>query len=440
MSKSGATVLKEMLAEHIRRHRKHLWDWHLEHARRAPPPFYCSVDLRDAGFKIAPVDSNLYPAGFNNICPEDLRSAPPIVRAQLEAVSTRLGRPAPERVLILPEAHTTNAHYFENLYYLRKILEDAGYDVRFGWFGDMPEVEKKPDGTLVFRSVTDKEVPMRPLEIRGGVAQAGDFVPDVILLNNDFSSGYPEALDAVAQPILPSHVLGWHSRKKSGHFRHYNRLAAEFAAIIDVDPWLLQIDTEEVDRVNFNEGAGLERVEVAATRMLERARAEYDRRGIKRAPFVFVKNNAGTYGMGILVVRSPEELARLNRRVKNKMSVGKNRLPIQSVAVQEGVPTATLVDRLPAEPVIYLAGCELIGGFLRANSERGERGDEENLNAQGMAFRKLCMSDLRLPDDEPGAEPALELVYGSIARLSALATGIELEEAREATDAKPVEP
>lgn len=437
MAKSAATTLKEMLAERIRRHRKQLVDWHLEHARRAPPPFYCSVDLRDAGFKIAPVDSNLYPAGFNNICPEDLRSAPPIVRAQLDAFATRLGRPVPERVLILPEAHTTNAHYFENLYYLGKLLGDAGYDVRFGWFGAVPVVGKDPDGTFVFRSATGKEVRMRLLEIRGGVAQAGDFVPDIILLNNDFSSGYPRALDAVAQPILPSHVLGWHSRKKSGHFRHYNRLAGEFAAIIGVDPWLLQIDTEEVDRVNFNEGEGLERVEQAAAQMLERARTEYERRGIKRAPFVFVKNNAGTYGMGILVVRSPEELAKLNRRAKNKMSVGKNRLPIESVAVQEGVPTATLVDRLPAEPVIYLAGCELIGGFLRANSERGERGDEENLNAQGMAFRKLCMSDLKAPDDELGTEPALELVYGSVARISALATGKELEDAWETADAAP---
>jgi hypothetical protein len=26
------------------------------------PPFYCSVDLRNAGFKLAPVDTNLFPA------------------------------------------------------------------------------------------------------------------------------------------------------------------------------------------------------------------------------------------------------------------------------------------------------------------------------------------------------------------------------------------
>ena len=114
------------------------------------------------------------------------------------------------------------------------------------------------------------------------------------------------------------------------------------------------------------------------------------------------------------------------------MSVGKNHSAIESVVVQEGVPTTTVVGRLAAEPVIYLFGCQLIGGFLRTNTEKS---DEENLNSQGMVFKKLCMSDLRTPetdslldpyDDELKDEPILELAYGSIARISALATGLEL--------------
>ena len=32
-------------------------------------PFYASVDLRNAGFKLAPVDTNLFPGGFNNLNP-----------------------------------------------------------------------------------------------------------------------------------------------------------------------------------------------------------------------------------------------------------------------------------------------------------------------------------------------------------------------------------
>jgi glutamate--cysteine ligase len=87
------------------------------------------------------------------------------------------------------------------------------------------------------------------------------------------------------------------------------------------------------------------------------------------------------------------------------------------------------VDRLAAEPVIYLVGGELIGGFLRTNQEKG---DEENLNSAGMAFRKLCMTDLKMLDEDPDEvskaahDSVLELVYGSIAQISALAAGREL--------------
>lgn len=415
------------LYERIQNKRQELLEWHKACAAKAPPPFYCSIDLRDSGHKIVPVDSNLYPAGFNNICPEDLRVAPHVFQEQIAALLKQRGRTIARRVLILPESHTQNTYYIENLYYLKQIIENAGFEVQIGWYGPLPEGAPNP---LVLTSFTGKELLAHPIEIRGGVVSAGQFVPDMILLNNDFSSGYPEPLDAVTQPILPSHSLGWHSRKKSEHFRYYNELAGQFAQIIKVDPWFIQIDTEEVGPVNFSEDVGTEKVAEVVDRVLQRTKQAYVDHQVDRKPFVFVKNNAGTYGMGILVAHSSDELKNMNRRTKNKMSMGKNRMPIESVVVQEGIPTATLIDRLAAEPVIYLFGDELIGGFLRTNTEKG---DEENLNSQGMVFKKLCMSDLRNADDEPESgpvdaehPPVLELVYGSIARLSALATGMEL--------------
>ena len=39
------------------------------------PPFYGSVDLRNAGFKLAPVDMNLFPGGLNNLSEEMLPCA-----------------------------------------------------------------------------------------------------------------------------------------------------------------------------------------------------------------------------------------------------------------------------------------------------------------------------------------------------------------------------
>ncbi|NDD91557.1 glutamate--cysteine ligase, partial [bacterium] len=431
-STSKAFQWKKDLAQKIQKNRRALWDWQSAIATQSPPPFYCSVDLRDSGYKIVPVDSNLYPAGFNNICPDDLRSAPAVVRSQIAAMASRMNRDLPTKILVLPESHTSNTYYLENLYYLMLVIREAGFDVELGWYGPVPEGFGSP---LKLRSATDKELVAWPIEIGpDGALKAGAFTPDWILLNNDFSGGYPEPLDAVKQPIIPSHVLGWHSRKKSEHFTHYNTLAGEFASIVGIDPWSIQIETHEVAPVDFNEDLGTEQVAQVVEGVLSRMESQFSARGISRKPIVFVKNNAGTYGMGVMVVHSADEIRKMNRRTKNKMSVGKNRMAIQSVVVQEGVPTATLVQRLAAEPVIYLVGSELIGGFLRTNTERGT---EDNLNSQGMVFKKLCMSDLKRPsqidetfgedlDPSEHNEPVLELVYGSIARLSALATGKEL--------------
>ena len=43
--------------------------WFRQQWQLTPAPFYASVDLRNAGFKLAPVDTNLFPAGFNNLNP-----------------------------------------------------------------------------------------------------------------------------------------------------------------------------------------------------------------------------------------------------------------------------------------------------------------------------------------------------------------------------------
>ncbi len=415
-------AFKRGIAGKIRAKETEIRAWYSLRAKDAMPPMYCSVDLRDSGHKIVPVDSNLYPAGFNNVCAEDHRTAPPIFRDALLARAAEAGIPDPRRILILPEFHTTNTYYLENLYFLRTLVEKAGFEVQIGWLSE-PEVE---DG-MVLRTASDKTVAVSPVRVVDGAARlANGFVPDVILLNNDFSGGYPPVLDTIRQPILPSHRLGWHTRKKSEHFRHYNKLAKEFAEIAGFDPWIIQIETEEVAGVDFNEDVGIDRVADAVDRVLGKTKAAYDAKGIKTEPFAFVKNNAGTYGIGIMVAHSAEEIRMMNRRTKNKMSVGKNKRHIDSLVVQEGVPTATLVDRLASEPVIYLFGCELIGGFLRTNTERGI---EENLNSQGMVFRKLCMSDLREDaDDGVGEDLSLEQVYGAVARISALATGLELKE------------
>ena len=46
--------------------------WFRSQWKKNTVPFYCSVDLRNSGFKLAPVDTNLFPGGFNNLNPHFL--------------------------------------------------------------------------------------------------------------------------------------------------------------------------------------------------------------------------------------------------------------------------------------------------------------------------------------------------------------------------------
>ena len=65
-------------------------EWFNQKSITTPPSFYCSVDIRDSGFKFAPVDCNLYPAGFNNICATDLNAAPNLLKSQVETIQKEL--------------------------------------------------------------------------------------------------------------------------------------------------------------------------------------------------------------------------------------------------------------------------------------------------------------------------------------------------------------
>src|SRR5690242_19122365 len=66
-------------------------------------PFYASVDLRNSGFKVAPVDTNLYPGGFNNVNREFDGLC---VQAALTAVGKSCANAS--RILLIPENHTRN--------------------------------------------------------------------------------------------------------------------------------------------------------------------------------------------------------------------------------------------------------------------------------------------------------------------------------------------
>lgn len=384
------------------------------------PPFYCSVDLRNAGFKLAPVDTNLFPGGFNNLAADML---PLAVQAAMSAIEKYC--PEAKNLLLIPENHTRNQYYLDSIRRLMEILRQTGLDIRLGFLSEQvanPLPVTFSDGTKVV---------VEPVKRINNGRRVGldDFNPCTILLNNDLSAGTPEVLKNVyEQSLLPPLHAGWTVRRKSNHFAAYDDVVRRFSRMLGIDPWLVNPYFSRCTDVNFEEKEGGEALAVQVNAVLTKVRRKYREYGIKEKPFVIIKADAGTYGMGIMTVSDAKEVLNLNRRQRNKMSVIKDGQVVREVLVQEGVHSLERVNDAVAEPVVYMIDRYVVGGFYRVNASRDIN---ENLNAPGAQFVPLPFSQQHtLPDvkAEPGkSEPNRYYMYGVIARLALLAAAVELE-------------
>jgi glutamate--cysteine ligase len=256
------------------------------------PPFYSSVDVRNAGFKLAPVDTNLYPGGWNNLTEEMLPLAVQAAMAAIEKIC-----PDAKNLLVIPENHTRNPYYLMNVAQLARIFNMAGLNVRLGSIN--PEIKEPtrvelPNGESVLLEPT--------MRIKGdsglGKGRLGlkDFDPCTILLNNDLSAGVPGILEELhEQFLLPPLHAGWHVRRKSKHFEAYEELTKRFGKLLGIDPWLINPMFAQCGEVNFQEGLGMECLTTHVDALLTKIKRKYKEYGINEKPFVVVKADNGTY-------------------------------------------------------------------------------------------------------------------------------------------------
>ena len=381
------------------------------------PPFYTSVDVRNAGFKLAPVDTNLYPGGWNHLTPEMIPLAVQAAMAAIEKIC-----PEAKNLLLVPE-NSTDVFYLSNLRQLQRIFYQAGLNVRLGSLSNdikAPTTIDLPGG---------ESVTLEPLIRSKRRLGLKHFDPCTILLNNDLSAGVPGILeDLHEQYLLPPLHAGWGTRRKSNHFKAYEEVSKRFGKLLGMDHWLINPMFNQCGQVNFAEEHGLECLRTNADALLGKIRRKYKEYGINEKPFVVVKADNGTYGMGIMTVRDAKEVVDLNRRTRNKMSVVKDGQAVNRVLIQEGVATYEQINDAVAEPVVYMMDRYVVGGFYRVHAERGV---DENLNAPGSHFVPLGFPEptqLPRPGVKPGASaPNRFYMYGVVARLAMLAASYELE-------------
>lgn len=381
------------------------------------PPFYSSVDLRNAGFKVAPIDTNLFPGGWNNLTPEMLPLAVQAAMAAIEKIC-----PEARNLLLIPENHTRNPYYLMNVAQLQLIFQSAGLNVRIGSIN--PDITQNTEVRLPNGESLLLE-PVNRSQYRLGLK---GFDPCTILLNNDLSAGPPGILeDLHEQFLLPPIHAGWSVRRKTIHFKAYEEVAKRFGKMLGIDPWLINPLFESAQQVDFAQGQGIEALQDSVTAVLAKVRRKYKEYGIAEKPFAVIKADNGTYGMGVMTVQDASELDSINRRTKNKMSVVKDGQQTSDFIVQEGVLTIENIGGATAEPVVYMMDRYVVGGFYRTHASKGA---DENLNAPGATFLPLAFEPEHVLDAQghPTAHiPNRFYMYGVIGRLAMLAASYELE-------------
>jgi glutamate--cysteine ligase len=348
----------------------------------------------------------------------------------VQAAQAAVERACPDAkdLLLVPERHTRNVFYLTNVARLVRILRTTGLNVRVG------TLSAEVTAPMTISLPGNDSLTIEPLVRRGHRVGVEGFDPCVVLLNNDLSAGIPDVLRNLdGQILVPPLHAGWAVRRKSHHFAAYDEVADEFARMVGIDPWLVNPYFARCGSVDFHAREGEECLTTNVDLLLTRLRAKYKELAIDRPPFVIVKADAGTYGMGIMTVRDVADVKDLNRKQRNKMAVGKEGLRVQEVIIQEGVPTLETVAGGVAEPVVYMVDRHVVGGFYRVHTERGR---DENLNAPGMHFAPLPFSQpCNVPDclaaacgDYRGDSAANHFyTYGVVARLALLAASVELE-------------
>ncbi|MCU0774686.1 MAG: glutamate--cysteine ligase [Ideonella sp.] len=373
------------------------------------PPFYTAVDVRNAGFKLAPVETDLFPTGFATLTDRMLPLAVQAAMAAIEKIC-----PEAKNLLLVPGPDTGEPTFGPNLARLIEIFTQAGLNVRLG------SIDPAPAGTIQLPDGTVLRVD--PLIRQRGRVGVKDFDPCTILLNHDLAGGVPASLQSLhEQYLLPPLHAGWTVRRRSRHFHAYEEVAKKFAKLLGMDPWLLNPMVAAVGSVDPGSRAGLETLQAQSDALLQKVRRKYKEYGIAEKAFVVVRLDHGHGDGGGVAVRDVKDLGDGVARLAGAGA------PVDLI-VQEGVSTIERIDDAPAEPVVMMIDRYVVGGGYRLHP--GRSGDEP-LHGPGARTVPLAFAESgTLPrlGERPGASaPNRFYMYGVVARLAMLAAAYELE-------------
>jgi len=327
---------------------------------------YSSIDVRESTFKIAPVDINLFPSGFNNFASDEK------IKRLTSLLKTKIDKFAPKTIGLVVENFTRNQHYLDNVAVLKKSLE------------------------LICDKVFLLTIDVETLQVIGFQDSPKISLEelDLIILNNDLSIGCPDELIRLKDKVMPSPEFGWYKRRKETHLKIYNELTFEMIQELnlDIDPWILSTFIDVCEGVDFKNKIGLielaEKVDVILCKIYDKYKQH---KIVDNAPHVFIKANSGTFGMGIMVAHSADDILKINKNQRHSMHLLKQGIHNNSVIIQEGIQTSLKFYDAACENVVYGFDMEVLAKLVRFNKRKS---NQQSLNSIGMEIKLMENFDI----------------------------------------------
>ena len=119
-------MISEILRGLISNSSSKIHDWFANEYGVTPSFFYSSVGIRYSGYKLTPVDTNLFPAGFNLIS----RSASSLAAKEIDdyfkalVASGYIKGDNIANVVLIPEHNSRNGYYLDNILAIKSIFDN----------------------------------------------------------------------------------------------------------------------------------------------------------------------------------------------------------------------------------------------------------------------------------------------------------------------------
>ena len=127
------------------------------------------------------------------------------------------------------------------------------------------------------------------------------------------------------------------------------------ASKFNLDPFYFTTQFTEIENCNIQNKDDQERLYLKAKQLFTTLKNQYKERGLTQKPFLFLKANSGSYGMGVLPIENPEDILQLNRKSRNKLTKGKESHIIDTLLLQEGIQSDLQINNQTAELCVYFA-------------------------------------------------------------------------------------